>query len=175
MTDEEYDEQIEREWASVCLPEIGWANVAAQVAAACRQGSIPPARETEAVVGISGGSVQGAEVLEQSGGIEQHEKGAKLDSGKSQLRFLLYFRRSLEAVADLAAQGAFKYTEGGFLEVEDGFNRYTDAMMRHLFKELETEYVVDDPEWINGVLEATAVAWNALARLEMKLKENEYE
>ena len=164
------DAQIEAEWERT--PDLTGINIPlvdSEAYAASRAGESGFPFTPGPLVRIARKPIQRSEVQQLPGGLGQHEKGAKLDAGKAQLRFLLYFRRSLAAVADLAAQGAFKYTEGGFLEVEDGFNRYTDAMLRHLFKELETEYVVDDPEWIKDVLEATAVAWNALARLEIKL------
>ena len=53
------------------------------------------------------------------------------------------------------------------LHVKDGQKRYTDAMSRHLLQDLSGE--VYDQE--SGLHHATAVAWNALARLELTLRE----
>jgi len=104
------------------------------------------------------------------------EAGAKLDSGKADCGLLGLFGRSLYAVSELGTAGAKKYSRGGFLSVDDGFNRYTGAMLRHYLKEGREEYD-QDPELRKyleyPVLHATQVAWNALARLEFKLRELE--
>lgn len=48
--------------------------------------------------------------------------------------------------------------------VDDGIARYTDAMDRHNLEGIESH---DD----SGLLHAAQVAWNALARLELMLRE----
>jgi hypothetical protein len=75
------------------------------------------------------------------------------------------FGRALTAVGEVGTLGAKKYTRGGWLEVPDGVNRYTAAMLRHLFAEDREE---NDQEL--GVPHAAQVAWNALARLELMLQ-----
>lgn len=100
--------------------------------------------------------------------------GNKADTGKSPLAQggFLYFPRALSAVARCSEFGLKKYNldyeDRNFLEVEGGFGRYTDGMLRHLAGEVIDEGGVD-PEM--GIPHAYAVAWNALARLEIKLKE----
>ena len=100
------------------------------------------------------------------------EPGAKLDSGKIDMSLLLMFSQALEAVADVGTQGAKKYTRGGWQDVPDGIDRYTAAMLRHLTKEQRETIDIDLSERAGrGVLHAACVAWNALARLELILRE----
>ena len=101
-------------------------------------------------------------------GVDQHAHGAKLDAGKPDLSLLLMFGRALTAVGMVGTYGAEKYTRGGWRGVVDGINRYTAAMLRHLFKEDRSPMDDDLP-----VLHATQVAWNALARLELILEDIE--
>lgn len=103
-------------------------------------------------------------------------EGKKADTGKAPLARggFLYFPRALAAVARCSEFGLKKYNldyeDRNFLEVEGGFGRYTDGMLRHLAGEVTDEGGVD-PE--TSLPHAYAVAWNALARLELKLKEEE--
>lgn len=101
-------------------------------------------------------------------GVDQHSPGAKLDAGKPDCSLLGYFSRALLEVARVGTYGAEKYTRGGWQEVDDGYNRYTAAMLRHYFAEAKEDYDRDIP-----VLHAAQVAWNALARLELTLRERE--
>lgn len=102
-------------------------------------------------------------------GKDQHDAGAKLDSGKPDCSLLGMFGRALRAVAMVGTHGANKYTRGGWQSVPNGFNRYTAAMLRHYFYENEEDYDQDLPD----TLHAAQVAWNSLARLELKLREME--
>ncbi len=79
------------------------------------------------------------------------------------------FARALQAVTDVGTCGARKYTPGGWVEVPDGINRYTDAMHRHLLKDATGE--THDPE--TSLLHAAHAAWNALARLDLMLRATE--
>ena len=99
-------------------------------------------------------------------GLDQHQAGAKLDAGKPDASLLLLFGAALIEVSKVGTFGTRKYTRGGWLEVEDGQTRYTAALLRHLFEE---QY--DSVDTDSGLLHAAQVAWNALARLELKLKE----
>ena len=100
-------------------------------------------------------------------GISQHEPGAKLDQGKILAGIILQFSRAIWAVLQVATFGANKYTRGGWQSVENGQERYTDAMFRHLLKEQQEDV---DPD--SGLPHEFHVAWNALARLELKLRGN---
>lgn len=96
-------------------------------------------------------------------GRDAHAPGAKLDHGKNRLGLVLGgFSRALQMVGEVGTGGAIKYTPNGWKEVPQAQERYTDAMMRHLFKELAGELRDPDTE----LLHAAHTAWNALARLE---------
>lgn len=101
-------------------------------------------------------------------GYKQHQPGAKLDKGKNRMGLVLSgFTRALQAVSRVGTLGAAKYTDAGWMSVPRGKQRYTDAMMRHLFTEFDGERF--DPE--SEELHAAHTAWNALARLELLLME----
>ncbi|MCP4595732.1 dATP/dGTP diphosphohydrolase domain-containing protein [Neptuniibacter sp.] len=101
-------------------------------------------------------------------GKSQHEVGAKLDHGKNRLALVLGgFTNALQAVGEVGTFGANKYTDNGWKSVENGTERYTDAMLRHQFKEFAGE--ITDPD--SEKMHAAHTAWNALARLELLLLE----
>lgn len=100
-------------------------------------------------------------------GKQPHDLGAKLDAGKAPVvrGALHYFPRALAAVSQVSEVGARKYVWRGWETVPDGFDRYSDALGRHLLAE-GFEQIDGD----TGCLHATQVAWNALARLELLLR-----
>lgn len=103
---------------------------------------------------------------------EDIAKGAiKFDGGKSPVfrGAVSYFPRAISAVAGVSAFGASKYAWNGWRGVSDGFNRYSDAMVRHLVYEAEGEVL--DPD--SGLLHRSHVCWNSLASLEILLQEIE--
>ena len=102
-------------------------------------------------------------------GVAAKTPGAKLDAGKIDVTrgCLHYFPRSLLAVAELSEVGARKYSWKGWESVPDGVHRYGAALGRHELR-IEDDFDKRDPD--TGVLEMTAVAWNALARLELFLR-----
>jgi hypothetical protein len=93
----------------------------------------------------------------------------KYDGGKpcSFRGAIEYFPRAISAVAEISTFGAQKYAWKGWEGVDDGINRYSDAMVRHMLKEAMGEEV--DPD--SGLLHAAHLAWGALARLELILRE----
>jgi hypothetical protein len=95
-------------------------------------------------------------------GLAPHEPGAKLDGGKVMMELLIDFARALRAVGEVATYGAEKYSRGGWQEVPEGERRYTGAMLRHLFRWEDVDESGLDPD--------AQIAWNALARLELKLR-----
>lgn len=106
-------------------------------------------------------------------GRSAHSEGAKLDAGKAPVfRGLLdYFPRACMAVADISEFGASKYLWKGWETVPDGVNRYSDAEVRHIAKEpIEGPYDKD-----SGRLHKAHRAWNAMAVLELTLREMEEE
>lgn len=97
--------------------------------------------------------------------------GIKYDGGKAPVYrgAMSYFPRAIAAVSTVSAFGASKYAWKGWEHVDDGFNRYSDAMGRHIIDEGAGEDYAPD----SGLLHAAHIAWNALARLEILLKEKQ--
>lgn len=95
----------------------------------------------------------------------------KYDAGKNCVYqgLIAYFPRAADAVAGISTFGAKKYAWAGWEKVDDGLNRYSDAMVRHLLKEAMGEEI--DPD--SGLLHASHMAWGAMARLELILREKE--
>lgn len=78
--------------------------------------------------------------------------------------FMRYFPNAIVEVARVSEFGAQKYAWGDWRFVDAGVERYSEALGRHL---LETNPV--DPE--SNLLHAAHTAWNAMARLELMLKD----
>ena len=101
-------------------------------------------------------------------GIDQHAPGAKLDNGKPRHGLVLgAFANALTEVAKVGTFGANKYSDNGWLSVPNGKARYTDALLRHHFAEAGGEALDED----SGLRHAAHRAWNALAVLELALRE----
>ena len=98
-------------------------------------------------------------------GINQHAPGAKLDDGKIMAGVLSDFSLALIEVAKVGTFGAKKYSRGGWQYVENGEERYMDALWRHLLAERHEPI---DKE--SGLLAFAHLAWNSLARLELMLR-----
>ena len=99
-------------------------------------------------------------------GIDQHMFGAKLDGGKARPDLVLNgFPRALLAVAEVAAYGANKYTEGGWQHVPEGIKRYGAAKDRH--RVLGAIEALDSE---SHLLHLAHEAWNVLAALELALR-----
>ncbi len=103
-------------------------------------------------------------------GISQHASGAKLDAGKPRAALVLGgFARALMEVIKVGTEGAAKYTDDGWKEVENGQERYASAGLRHfLYRAMGAEI---DPDF--DLDHAAHKAWNALAELELILQERE--
>lgn len=103
-------------------------------------------------------------------GRSAHEKGSKLDAGKVRPALVLGgFARALLRVSDVGTYGAMKYTDNGWQEVPKGIERYDDAGLRHWLKEKAGQE--NDPD--TELEHAAHAAWNALARLDLLLREKE--
>lgn len=101
-------------------------------------------------------------------GKNPHEPGAKLDSGKVQAGLLGLFSRALLAIAEVGTFGAAKYSRGGWQFVENAIERYDDAKWRHML-----EGYIDEHDTDSELLHASQEAWNALAKLELILRDKE--
>lgn len=103
----------------------------------------------------------------RSTGRQNGRVGVKYDAGRPPAWTLLKsFSRAISAVVDVGTFGAEKYSLGGWEKVDDGQRRYSDALVRHMLKEM----VGEDRDQESGHLHAAHEAWNALARLELKLR-----
>lgn len=98
-------------------------------------------------------------------GLTSSDPGAKMDAGKIQCRLLKRFGLALMAIADLSTGGTRKYSVHGWAEVENGEDRYEDAMIGHWLKEMFED---KDPDM--GVPPEVSTAWNALARLQFYIE-----
>jgi hypothetical protein len=111
-------------------------------------------------------------------GLGQHAHGAKLDAGKIDMSLLTLWPRALREVCRVGTLGASKYSRGGFLGVSNGVIRYTAALLRHLFAtdKYDTDPFYDTEAglpWKGTIRHDAQVAWNALSRLEVQLREEE--
>lgn len=98
-----------------------------------------------------------------------HTPGAKADAGK--LRPTLILRdmaNAILAVTKIATDGAIKYTPGGWIVVPEAEQRYEDAHLRHMLKRFSGERIDSDSQSLHLAHEA----WNALAKLELHLRNN---
>ena len=80
------------------------------------------------------------------------------------------FPRAIKAIAERSELGHKKYADidqdyQGFTRTPNAFEEYQNAVIRHLMQDGEPEETELD--------HLKAVAWNAIAILEIKLRENE--
>lgn len=103
-------------------------------------------------------------------GIDPHSPGAKLDAGKTQPE-LIYrgFARALNEVAEIGTFGAVKYSPDGWQSVPEGILRYRNANYRHRNAFYRGETHCPDSKKHH----LAHAAWNALAELELMLREEE--
>ena len=101
-------------------------------------------------------------------GLDPHASGAKLDAGKVKAALVMgAFSRALLEVCKVGTFGANKYSDNGWLQVPDGQARYDDAQMRHWLE----SHIGEDVDPDSDLDHLAHEAWNALARLELKLRE----
>lgn len=92
--------------------------------------------------------------------------GLKYDDGKIQAGVLLDFRNALMEVAKVGTFGVEKYARNSWRQVENGTERYTDALWRHLL-------AADEKDLESDLDHMAHLAWNILAVLELKMAEKE--
>jgi hypothetical protein len=99
-----------------------------------------------------------------------HIPGAKADNGKPDLDLVFGdFTRALTKVGEIGTAGAKKYSRSGWLQVPNALSRYSSAMWRHIFQFKEGQ----DYDAESGQLHLAHAAWNALAVLELYLRQQE--
>lgn len=95
-------------------------------------------------------------------------EGIKYDTDKPRLaEMIVDFKEPLLSLCKVWEFGANKYSKSNWKLVDNGKDRYTNAMLRHLVQEDDKE---EDDE--SGLLHASHIAFNALARLYFILQEN---
>lgn len=100
-------------------------------------------------------------------GRKPSDAGAKLDQGKNRMGLVLGgFSRALEAVSRIGTFGANKYSDNGWMSVPKGVERYSDALLRHMFKHLQGEVVDKD----SGMPHLWHMSWNSLAITELTMR-----
>lgn len=101
-------------------------------------------------------------------------EGIKYDEGKPRVaEMVIDFGDAMLELSNVWSFGADKYDKSNWKFVENGKDRYTNALLRHLIAEGTNQY-----DYESKLLHATHVAWNALARLwfiiKDKVKPREY-
>jgi Domain of unknown function (DUF5664) len=105
-------------------------------------------------------------------GIDQHAAGAKLDAGKQRPALIVdAMPRAIAGVVSVGTFGANKYSDGGWLEVQGGIERYRDAQLRHESKRAMGEAKDKD----SGLPHDFHIAWNVLAQVELKARRGDYD
>lgn len=79
---------------------------------------------------------------------------------------LEHYSYAFTAIAEVSMVGARKYSWAGWEQVDNGFNRYTEAMARHYLKASNESLDVD-----TGCLHISCATWNALARFNIALRD----
>lgn len=92
---------------------------------------------------------------------DRPKTGYKNDRLDDKLRWELLPMSEIEDIVKLYHRGAKKYKPDSWKQLNDGFNRYRAALMRHMMAYLNGERY--DKE--TGANHLTAVAWNAIAML----------
>ena len=104
-----------------------------------------------------------------------HLPGMKYDEGKPNLSLVFGgFNKALLDVGYIGTFGARKYTPNGWKDVENLYERYSSALLRHMFAAMSTR-VKDIYDNETGRLHLAHVAWNALALTEHMLKAIDYD
>ena len=102
-----------------------------------------------------------------SEGKDLHKLGAKDDSAKPRLDLVLGdFATALWGVGLVGTFGANKYTDRGWHEVENGIERYSNALLRHYLNFKSGE--INDRE--SNLPHLAHLAWNALAILQLYME-----
>lgn len=97
----------------------------------------------------------------------ENGKSIKNDRKDGKVRMDLLPWPELEKIAEVYTAGAAKYGDHNWENLENGYERYKGAMLRHL-TEIEKGNAIDED---TGCLHIAQVAWNAIAMVHFKLKE----
>lgn len=99
------------------------------------------------------------------------DPGAKHDVGKAPVHSVLrYFPRAIEQVARVSEHGAKLHGWDTWQTIDNPHERYADADIRHEIEICKGNEIDDGPKG-SGLLHLAHKAWNALARLELALRD----
>lgn len=99
-------------------------------------------------------------------------EGKKYDEGKNRMGLVLQgFSNALWEVGRVGTFGCTKYGEGNWQYLENGIDRYKDALFRHLFQWMQGEEI--DKE--SGIKHLSHALWNLSAVLEFTLRQEKTE
>ena len=117
--------------------------------------------------GLSNINEKSQNILANAGPVVTNkQKGVKYDNGKPNLSLVFGgFPKALLEVGAIGTFGAKKYSPNGWKTVPDLQERYTSALLRHLFG----IFCKEDLDKESGRLHLCHVAWNALALAEDRL------
>lgn len=95
--------------------------------------------------------------------------GIKYDNDKARLaEMIIDFRKPLEELCKVWEFGANKYEKSNWKKLDNGIERYSNALMRHLIAE---DSCLFDEE--SELLHAAHIAFNSLTRLHFIILEEE--
>lgn len=103
--------------------------------------------------------------------MEQTNNGKKNDRQDGKLMWELLPLPLLEEVVKVYTAGAHKYGANQWQNLDDGYQRYKAALLRHLVEHEKGNPIDAD----TGCLHLAQVVWNALAMLYFSLKKNKDE
>lgn len=129
--------------------------------------------DTKVAIIFKGEPTESNELEKQIDRVLDYDSGVKHDSDKLPYFTVLFkqFPNALREVVKCSAAGHEKYKATdldwqNFSRVDRAETRYKDAMLRHMTE----EGVVEDMSAYGEVTHEAAVVWNALADLEIKLR-----
>ena len=94
--------------------------------------------------------------------------GVKLDKDKPRMDLVVgAFAPAIWEVGKVGTFGANKYTDNGWQEVENGIERYSNALLRHYLK-FKSGELFDDESHLHHL---SHLAWNALAILTLYIQQ----
>lgn len=94
----------------------------------------------------------------------------KNDRIDGKLRWDLMPLDCLNEIARVYTSGANKYGENTWQYLDNGYERYKGALLRHLYE----DSIGNDTDEDTGCIHLAQVAWNAIAMLWIKLHKDEY-
>lgn len=112
------------------------------------------------------------EVKESMDNFRVIPEGKKYDEGKNRMGLVLQgFSNALWEVGRVGTFGCSKYGEGNWQYLENGIDRYKDALFRHLFQWMQGEEIDNE----SGIKHLSHALWNLSAVLEFTLRNEKTE